>query len=145
MFRVCSHCQAKSTDGAVSLSAAGRPSLNLALPAPLGPGLGRPSQETSMPLDTAGFVQDKYAAAKAAFEANFESAADLGALFCARRRDGGRPVGWLGRRCAKTPPVSRACATVRRPVLERAPLPFRKIRTRRRRPAFSATPCREHR
>ena len=36
-----------------------------------------------MPLDTAGFVQDKYAGAKAAFEANFESGADLGASFCA--------------------------------------------------------------
>src|SRR5277367_1929377 len=36
-----------------------------------------------MPLDTAGFVQDKYAAAKAAFEANFASGADLGASFCA--------------------------------------------------------------
>jgi CubicO group peptidase (beta-lactamase class C family) len=36
-----------------------------------------------MPLDTAGFVQDKYAAAKAAFEANFERGDDLGASFCA--------------------------------------------------------------
>src|SRR5579863_5574512 len=30
-----------------------------------------------------GFTQDKFAAAKAAFEANFESGADLGASFCA--------------------------------------------------------------
>ena len=36
-----------------------------------------------MPLDTAGFVHDKYAAAKAAFEANFERGDDLGASFCA--------------------------------------------------------------
>src|ERR1700722_7708954 len=36
-----------------------------------------------MPFDSAGFVQDKYAAAKTAFEANFESGADLGASFCA--------------------------------------------------------------
>jgi CubicO group peptidase (beta-lactamase class C family) len=36
-----------------------------------------------MPLDTAGFVQDKYAAARTAFEGNFESGADLGASFCA--------------------------------------------------------------
>jgi CubicO group peptidase (beta-lactamase class C family) len=36
-----------------------------------------------MPFDSAGFVRDKYAAAKTAFEANFESGADLGASFCA--------------------------------------------------------------
>jgi CubicO group peptidase (beta-lactamase class C family) len=36
-----------------------------------------------MPFDSEGFVQDKYAGAKAAFEANFESGADLGASFCA--------------------------------------------------------------
>jgi CubicO group peptidase (beta-lactamase class C family) len=36
-----------------------------------------------MPFDSAGFVQDKYAATKTAFEANFESGADLGASFCA--------------------------------------------------------------
>jgi CubicO group peptidase (beta-lactamase class C family) len=37
-----------------------------------------------MARDTAeGFTQDRFAAAKAAFEANFESGADLGASFCA--------------------------------------------------------------
>ena len=38
-----------------------------------------------MPLDTAGFVQDKYAAAKTAFEANFERGDDVGASFCATK------------------------------------------------------------
>ena len=49
-----------------------------------------------MPLDTAGFVQDKYAAAKAAFEANFERGDDVGASFCATK-DGETVVDlWAG-------------------------------------------------
>jgi CubicO group peptidase (beta-lactamase class C family) len=49
-----------------------------------------------MALDTAGFVQDKYAAAKAAFEANFERGDDVGASFCATR-DGETVVDlWAG-------------------------------------------------
>ena len=36
-----------------------------------------------MPFDADGFVQDKFAAAKAAFENNFATGADVGASFCA--------------------------------------------------------------
>src|ERR1700761_6940311 len=38
-----------------------------------------------MAFDTDGFVQDRYAAAKTAFEANFERGDDVGASFCATK------------------------------------------------------------
>jgi len=55
-----------------------------------------------------GFVQDKFAGAKAAFEANFESGADVGASFCATK-DGETVVdlwgGWAD--AEKTRPWTR--------------------------------------
>ena len=61
-----------------------------------------------MALDTAGFVQDRFAAARAAFEGNFERGDDLGASFCATK-DGETVVdlwgGWAD--AAQTRPWGR--------------------------------------
>ena len=49
---------------------------------------------------TSGFAQERFAPVRDAFEANLASGADVGAslLRHGRRRDGGRPLGRLGRR-----------------------------------------------
>ncbi|HEY2709376.1 MAG TPA: serine hydrolase domain-containing protein [Caulobacteraceae bacterium] len=61
-----------------------------------------------MAFDTDGFVQDRFAAVKTAFEANFESGADVGASFCATK-DGETVVDiWGGfADAAKTRPWTR--------------------------------------